>query len=226
MSLRARWPTLLAVLLIMAVNIWLWSLPLAQVSEGSPPVQPGAQQVELMPGVELRQTLTLPTPAPRDVALRFWTQRIVPAEQPFVQIRGESNGQVLGVARMPLAPADGMFHMRQAPWWQLPAGAQQLTIVIEGSGLRVATMATDQAADGDLALQIVSGDLGIERYLPLSRINQGKPGVLAWLRYPLALLSLYLIAVVSLLRSPARLLRWVEDSAGLSADSLSTPRQR
>ena len=238
MSLRSRWPTLLACLLIVVINVWLWSLPLAQVSEGPPPPQPGARQVELLPGVELRQTLTLPTPAPRDVALRFWTQRIVPAERPFVQIRGESNGQVLGVARIPLAAADGAFHMRQAPWWHLPAGTQQLTVVIEGSGLRVATTAADQVAGGDLqlagvsqtpsdlALQLVSGDLGIERYLPLSRINQGKPGVLAWLRYPLALFSLYLITVVSLLRSPARLLSWVEDSSGVSADSSPSPRRQ
>ncbi|HEY0605066.1 MAG TPA: hypothetical protein VGD58_19260 [Herpetosiphonaceae bacterium] len=231
MSPRSRWPTLLACLLIVALNVWLWSLPLAQVVEGPQPQSIGEQLVVLDPGVVLRQTLTLSTPAPRDVALRLWTQRIVPAERPFLRIRGESNGKLLGAATIPLAPADGAFHLRQAPWWRLPSGARQLTLVIEGSGLRVATVAADQMAGGDLeingaaqpqndlALQLVSGDLGIERYLPLSRITEGKPGVLAWLRYPLALLSLYMIAMIGLLRSPARLLRWVEDSSSISADS-------
>lgn len=237
MSPRSRWPTLLACLLILAVNVWLWSLPLARVVEGPQPQTIGERQVVLNPGVVLRQTLTLPTPVPRDVALRLWTQRIVPAERPFLRIRGESQGAVLGAATIPLAPADGAFHMRQAPWWHLPAGAQQLTVVIEGSGLRVATVAADQVADGDLeisgavqpsgdlALQLVSGDLGIERYLPLSRIAEGKPGILGWLRYPLALLSLYMIAIISLLRSPARLLRWVEDSSSLPAESATPTRQ-
>lgn len=226
---RSRWPMRLAGLLIVAVNVWLWSLPLARVVEGRSP-QLGAGQVVLEPGVVLRQTLTLPTPAPRDVAVRLWTQRIVPAERPFLRIRGEIDGQLLGAATIPLAPADGAFHPRQAPWWHLPAGARQLTLVIEGSGLRVATLAADQVAGGDLeisgaphaagdlALQLVSGDLGIERYLPLSRIAEGKPGVLAWLRYPLALLSLYMIAMISLLRSPGRLLRWIEDASGAPAE--------
>lgn len=238
MSMRSRWPALLACLLILLVNVWLWSLPLARIVEGPQPQPIGEHQVLLEPGVVLRQTLTLPTPAPRDVALRFWTQRIVPAERPFLRIRGESDGQVLGVAAVPLAAADGAFHMRQAPWWHLPSGARQLTVVIEGSGLRVAALAVDQVTGGDLemnnvsqaprdlALQLVSGDLGIERYLPLSRIAEGKPGVLAWLRYPLALFSLYLIAVMSLLRSPARLLRWVEDSSSTPANGSTSTRQR
>ncbi|HEY0736356.1 MAG TPA: hypothetical protein VGD69_15685 [Herpetosiphonaceae bacterium] len=237
MSPRSRWPTLLACLLIVALNVWLWSLPLAQIVEGPQPQRIGERLAVLEPGVVLRQTLTLSTPTPRDVALRLWTQRIVPAERPFLRIRGESNGEVLGAATIPLAPANGAFHLRQAPWWRLPSGAQQLTVVIEGSGLRVATSATDQVAGGDLeingsaqpqsdlVLQLVSGDLGIERYLPLSRIAQGKPGVLAWLRYPLALLSLYMIAMIGLLRSPARLLRWVEDPSGISAEGSTSTRQ-
>jgi hypothetical protein len=236
MKLRYRWPTLLAALLVIAVNGWLWSLPRARIVEGPPPHPPGEQHMLLEPGLVLRQTLSLPVPAPRDVKLRVWVQRVT-AQQPFLRIRGESHGQDLGAAILPLAPADGAFHMRQAAWWHLPATAKELTVVIEGHGMRIATTAVDRVAGGsleinqasqapsDLALQLLSGDLGIERYLPLTAITDGKPGLLAWFRYPLALFSLYLILMASLLRSPRRLLRWVEDAAGASVDHLPSRQQ-
>ena len=230
MNLPYRWTTLLVCLAFVGVSSWLWSLPFAQVVEGPVPGLPAEHHVLLEPGVVLRQIVTLPSPAPRDIAVRFWVQR-VPAQQPFLRIRGESAGEVLGVALVPLAAADGAFHMRQAPWWHLPVGAQQLTLVIEGHGMHVAATAVDRVAGGDLeinnishapkdlALQLVSGDLGIERYLPLTRIVEGKPGILAWVRYPLVLFLLYLVAAITLLRSPLRLLRWLEDAP----DSPATP---
>jgi hypothetical protein len=227
MKLPYRWPTLLACLVFVGVGSWLWSLPFAQVMEGTVPGPIGEHHVLLEPGVVLQQTLTLPSPAPRDVAVRLWVQR-VPALQPFLRIRGESDGQILGVAMVPLAPADGMFHIRQAPWWHLPAEAQHLTVVVEGHGMQVATMAAGGNLDhvsqtpSDLAIQLVSGDLGIERYLPMTRIAQGKPGILAWVRYPLVLFLLYLIAAIMLLRSPLRLLRRLESAADTSA----APRQQ
>jgi hypothetical protein len=223
MKLTYRWPILLAYLVLAGVSTWLWSLPFAHVVEGPLPDPIAEHYVLLEPGVVLRQTLTLPSPAPRDIAVRLWVQR-VPAQQPFLRIRGESAGRVLGIAMVPLAAADGAFHVRQAPWWQVPVGAQQLTLVIEGHGMHVAATAVDRIAGGDLeinnsspapgdlALQLVSGDLGIERYLPLTRIVEGKPGILAWVRYPLVLFLLYLAAAITLLRSPLRLLRRLEDT--------------
>jgi hypothetical protein len=216
--------------LLLILGAGLWSLPFARTEAGPLPQPLNEHRILLERGMVLRQTLTLPTPPPRDVALRVWVQRIVPADQPFLKLRGESDGQVLGEMTLPLAPADGALHVRQAPWWRLPAEAQSMTLVVEGHGMWIAAMSADDVAGGDLevngvsrapgdlAIQLVSGDLGIERYLPMTRIAEGKPGPLAWPRYSLVLLLIYVLAVVRLVASIPRLVHSLQSAALLQAD--------
>ena len=199
----------------------IFTLPLATIVEGPALLSVSASQIRFEPGTLVRQTLALPTPTPREIAPRIWVQ-LLPAANHFLQARVEGGGQILGEAVLTLPAGDNAFHMVQLPWQKLPSGTSGVTLVFEGHGVAILATNADRIAGGsvevdgvaqisrDLALQMVSGDRGIERYLPLSRIAAGKPGLLGSPRFFLMVMYLYLIVVVVLVGSVFRLLRYIE----------------
>lgn len=202
---------------------WILTLPLAQLVEGVAPQPLGESQIRLENGV-IRQTLALPTPTPHEIAPRIWLQ-LYPTSGHVLRVRAEHAGQVLGESAVRLAGLDQAFHKVELPWFEVPAGATDVTLVLEGHGVIVLATAVDRVAGGDLelngvsrapsdlAIQLVSGDRGIDRYLPLSRIAAGKPGILGWPRFSLLLIFAYVICMITLVGVGSRLLRYVERTA-------------
>ncbi|HEX6289124.1 MAG TPA: hypothetical protein VFZ66_08025 [Herpetosiphonaceae bacterium] len=214
------WSIAVGCLLVLGLSFWAVVQPLAQAVEGPPPPL-GESRVTLESGHVVRQTLALPQPVPGDIAPRIWIQRVL-LEQARLTVRAEAVGQTLGQTSVRLPVPDQSFHVLQLPWWHIPAGARSVTLTIEGNGVVLLATAVDRVAGGDLeidgvshapgdlALQIVSSDRGIERYVPLSAAAAQKPGVLGWPRLVLLVIAAFVIGGMLLIGSAARLARLVE----------------
>lgn len=206
------------------------NLPVADIEQGAPPVALGENQLSIKRNVPLNQTLTLPTPTPREVSIRIWLQ-LFPSENPFLNARGIVAGQEVGRAEVTLPPVDGAFHAITLPWWQLPANADKMTLSLEGHGVFILATTVDRVLGGslsinnvdqapvDLVIQMTSGDRGIDRYVPVSQIVSGKPGLLGWPHMVLLLGYACLVGCVGLILKLPDLVRLVQAETNVTLPS-------
>lgn len=220
MKARSSRAALLMLLIVLGAII-VARIPVANIVEGPAPVILNEAQIRFDPGTRVEQRIALYQDTAAELQVRLWVQ-VFPSFDPFLNAQLMVGNTVIDQTSVQLPPANGAFQRVTLPWWRLPRGTQQINIVLEGRGVFVQATSVDRVPGGaltvngrelpsnDLLFQLTSGDRGIDRYLPVSEIAAGKPGLLAWPHAVLLLAYAYLLAMIGLVCSVPRLARFVQ----------------
>jgi hypothetical protein len=197
--------TVVVVSVVISTGIGVLAVPITTVIENDPPEVIDQERIRLDHGlVTVEQTLVVP-PSTHEVGLQLWVQHL-PGHFPYLTVSASSNGVSYGPSRVNLPPVDGQFHPVQLPWWRMSPDYNKMRISLRGHGVLVSTTRDVRvepfeangvaSRSGSLLVHIRSRQGGIERYLPLLRVAEHKPGVLGW---PKALPTLTMVAIITLI---------------------------
>lgn len=213
-----------ATAITLAVTAMIVGVPAANVTTSASPAVVEAQRIRLDYGsVTLHQTIILPQPPPNELAIRLWVQRL-PAYVPYLTVYGSSGNRTYGPAVVELPPPDGAFHPVELPWWQMASNANSISLAVKGDGVLVLTTTpADNLApslkvngvsrpESALAVQLTGRRGGLEQYVPLLRIAEGKPGILGWPKLLPVLLVAVMVTLAAFSRIRSRLIRLAEQA--------------
>lgn len=197
--LSQRW--LLWLVLPLALGLLTLLLPVEQRRDDPRPLIGLESNLYMSDGATLRQTVVLDDPVAEQAAFRVWAL-LEQSRAPYLYLRCLSAGRVVGEGVLRLPPPDRAYHALDGPWCDT-LGQRNMSIVLEGNGVRLMTTAVDRVPgvlfkqeqplrDSDLVLQVRHRSAGVDRYVPVSRWAADKPGILGWPHLYLLLPLLYL----------------------------------
>jgi hypothetical protein len=220
MKTTQRHMSLLLLVVPLCLSVLIGCIPRPHVSETIAPPQDEQQRIRLDHGlVMLNQTFVLPAPDPTLLSLRIWVQTL-PSYKPYLSVFAAVAPATFGPVSPLLPPADGRFHLLELPWWKLPPNARSMALAIKGHGVLIMTTTGPSVAGSELkidgvqnfditlAVQLRTRTGGIEHYLPLSYMSDGRPGMLGSPYFFLYLLLAFITGVqILILLRPALMIR-------------------
>ena len=207
------WRDLALLALLGLIGGALLLLPTEQLREEPRPLVALESNVFLGQQTTVRQQVVFDGAPDEQTAVRFWLLT-EPSAAPELTVRCERAGQVVVETRIALPQVDRAYHAVDGPWCDTH-GQSVIAWSFEGHGVRLMLTAVDRVPgtlfvagaarpQNDLVLQVRERNVGVDRYLPISRWAAGKPGVIGWPQIYLLLPYLYLVGVALLLRTAWR----------------------